>query len=62
MPTQRGGLQVQEEEQSRFLCALKPHILTVAAVYGPVHSADQLTKPVEVHVKGKEVEWMLPLQ
>lgn len=44
------------------LCALKPHALTVAAVYGPVHSADQLTKPVEVHVKGKELEWMLPLQ
>lgn len=63
MPIQRGGLQAQEEEeQSRFLCALKPHTLTVAAVCGPVPSADQLLKPVEVHTEGKEVERMPPAQ
>lgn len=32
------------------LCALIPHTLVVTAMSGPVHSADQLPKPVEVHI------------
>lgn len=43
-------------------CALKPHTLSVATVCGAVHSADQLTKPAKVHIKGREPERMLPLR
>lgn len=52
MPIQRGGLQVQEEEEQSASSLLKPHVLTVQP-RGARAPADPLAEPVVVHAKGR---------
>lgn len=52
MPIQRGGLQVQEEEEQSASSLLKPHVLTVQPREARA-PADTLAEPVAVHAKGR---------
>lgn len=61
MPIQRGGLQVQEEEEQSASSLLKPHVLTGAAAWGPC-TCRPAGRASRGACKGKEAAWMLPWQ